>query len=76
MARNLGARLAAGATRLIADEVDHWPLSAGTGTMIDSERGEGDPLTLAEQRQQAFFNRKTLFLRDGRAVLGIDSSSG
>jgi phage terminase large subunit GpA-like protein len=36
---------------VLGDEIDRWPLSAGT---------EGDPLALAAKRQQTFWNRKTL----------------
>ena len=36
---------------VLGDEVDRWPVSAGT---------EGDPLSLAAKRQQTFWNRKTL----------------
>ena len=36
---------------LLGDEVDKWPLSAGT---------EGSPLALAVQRQATFWNRKTI----------------
>lgn len=38
---------------LLADEIDRWPLSAGT---------EGDPLSLAEKRTNNFYNRKKLFV--------------
>jgi phage terminase large subunit GpA-like protein len=36
---------------VLGDEVDRWPVSAGT---------EGDPLALAAKRQQTFWNRKSL----------------
>lgn len=39
---------------LLADEVDRWQRSAGAGKMA-----EGDPLTLARQRQTNFWNAKT-----------------
>lgn len=49
---NAPAGLAARPIRVvIADEVDRYPISAGT---------EGDPLKLAEKRQATFWNRKTL----------------
>jgi phage terminase large subunit GpA-like protein len=35
---------------VLGDEVDRWPVSAGT---------EGDPLALASKRQQTFWHRKT-----------------
>lgn len=38
---------------LLADEVDRFPVSAGT---------EGDPLTLAEKRTTTFWNRKKMFV--------------
>ncbi len=38
---------------LLADEIDRYPLAVG---------GEGDPLTLAEQRTTNFWNRKKLFV--------------
>lgn len=38
---------------LLADEVDRYPISAGT---------EGDPLTLAERRTSNFWNRKKIFV--------------
>ena len=49
---NSPASLASRPIRLVlADEVDRYPLSAGT---------EGDPLSLATKRQTTFWNRKTL----------------
>ena len=44
---------------VLADEVDAWPVSAAT---IGRQQtgGAGDPLSLAESRQQTFWNRKTL----------------
>lgn len=38
---------------LLADEVDRFPISAGT---------EGDPLTLAEKRTTTFWNRKKVYV--------------
>lgn len=38
---------------LLADEVDRFPISAGT---------EGDPLSLAEKRTKTFWNKKKLFV--------------
>jgi len=38
---------------LLADEVDRFPISAGT---------EGDPLSLAEKRTNNFYNRKKVFV--------------
>ncbi|OLS34207.1 terminase [Alkalihalophilus pseudofirmus] len=38
---------------LLADEVDRFPVSAGT---------EGDPLSLAEKRTNNFYNRKKIFV--------------
>jgi phage terminase large subunit GpA-like protein len=38
---------------LLADEVDRFPLSAGT---------EGDPLSLAEKRTNNFYNKKKIFV--------------
>jgi len=38
---------------LLADEVDRYPMSAGT---------EGDPLTLAERRTSNFWNRKKIYM--------------
>ena len=38
---------------LLADEVDRFPVSAGT---------EGDPLSLAEKRTTTFYNRKKIFV--------------
>jgi phage terminase large subunit GpA-like protein len=38
---------------VLADEVDRYGLSAGT---------EGDPLSLADKRQQTFWNRKTVLI--------------
>ncbi|MGI6436397.1 MAG: phage terminase large subunit family protein [Syntrophomonadaceae bacterium] len=38
---------------LLADEVDRFPISAGT---------EGDPLTLAEKRTTTFWNRKMVYV--------------
>lgn len=38
---------------LLADEVDRFPISAGT---------EGDPLTLAEKRTKTFWNKKKVFV--------------
>lgn len=38
---------------LLADEVDRFPISAGT---------EGDPLSLAEKRTTTFWNRKKIFV--------------
>jgi phage terminase large subunit GpA-like protein len=49
---NAPAGLSARPIRIvIGDEVDRWPVSAGT---------EGDPLKLAAKRQQTFWNRKNL----------------
>jgi len=49
---NSPAALSARPIRFVfADEVDRWPVSAGT---------EGDPLSLAAKRQVTFWNRKTL----------------
>jgi phage terminase large subunit GpA-like protein len=38
---------------LLADEIDRFPVSAGT---------EGDPLSLAEKRTNNFYNRKKIFV--------------
>ncbi|MGE6379560.1 phage terminase large subunit family protein [Peribacillus muralis] len=38
---------------LLADEIDRFPISAGT---------EGDPLSLAEKRTNNFYNRKKIFV--------------
>ncbi|MFP3471938.1 phage terminase large subunit family protein, partial [Micrococcus sp. SIMBA_144] len=38
---------------LLADEVDRFPVSAGT---------EGDPLSLAEKRTNNFYNAKKIFV--------------
>ena len=49
---NSPAGLSARTIRIVlGDEVDRWPVSAGT---------EGDPLQLAAKRQQTFWNRKSL----------------
>src|SRR6266566_3398587 len=49
---NSPAGLSARPIRFVfADEIDRWPVSAGT---------EGDPLSLAAKRQVTFWNRKTL----------------
>jgi phage terminase large subunit GpA-like protein len=49
---NAPSALAARPIRIVlADEVDRYPVSAGT---------EGNPLALAAKRQQTFWNRKTL----------------
>jgi phage terminase large subunit GpA-like protein len=49
---NAPAGLSARPIRIVlGDEVDRWPVSAGT---------EGDPLALASKRQQTFWNRRTL----------------
>lgn len=49
---NAPAGLASRPIRVVlADEIDRWPVSAGT---------EGDPLKLAGKRQTTFWNRKTL----------------
>jgi phage terminase large subunit GpA-like protein len=49
---NAPAGLASRPIRIVlADEVDKYPVSAGT---------EGNPLSLAAKRQQTFWNRKTL----------------
>lgn len=48
---NAPAGLSARPIRIVlADEVDRWPISAGT---------EGDPLSLSQKRQQTFWNRRT-----------------
>ena len=54
----IGANSAAGLAMrpikvLLADEVDRYPVSAGT---------EGDPLLLAEKRQTTFWDRKTVIV--------------
>jgi phage terminase large subunit GpA-like protein len=60
---NAPAGLSARPIRIVlADEVDRWPISAGT---------EGDPLTLANKRQITFWNRKTLI--GSTPVLAITS---
>lgn len=49
---NAPAGLAARPIRIVlADEIDRWPVSAGT---------EGDPLKLSSKRQTTFWNRKKL----------------
>lgn len=51
---NVAADLASRPIRiLLCDEVDRFPISAGT---------EGDPIALAEKRQQTFWNRKKVYV--------------
>lgn len=51
---NVAADLASRPIRiLLCDEVDRFPLSAGT---------EGDPIALAEKRQQTFWNYKRVYV--------------
>jgi phage terminase large subunit GpA-like protein len=51
---NAASQLAGRSIRiLLADEVDRFPISAGS---------EGDPLSLAEKRTNNFYNRKKIFV--------------
>jgi phage terminase large subunit GpA-like protein len=57
---NSAASLASRPIRVVlADEVDRYPISAGTAKTGDGRfTGEGDPLALAEKRTATFWNRK------------------
>ena len=57
---NSAASLASRPIRIVlADEVDRYPISAGTAKTGDGRfTGEGDPLALAEKRTATFWNRK------------------
>jgi phage terminase large subunit GpA-like protein len=59
---NSAASLASRPIRVVlADEVDRYPVSAGTAKQGDGKfTGEGDPLSLAEARTATFWNRKII----------------
>lgn len=69
---NVAADLASRPIRiLLCDEVDRFPVSAGT---------EGDPIALAEKRQQTFWNLKRIYVStptvDGASRIQEDYNKG